>query len=58
MTTFEDFANWFTVGRERGWISELACSTHDGTPWTPEEEVQWDDGFDPCAFIVRVWEPS
>lgn len=49
-----DFAFWLRIGIEKGWISNTYCSTHDGLPLSPEEETQFDEGFDPCCFCVRV----
>lgn len=51
----DQFWNWLRYGIDRGWVSEPACDTHDGTPMTPEEELEWEDGLDPCVHVVRLW---
>lgn len=45
---------WLAYGIEHGFCSEVVCSTHDGIPYTPEEESEWEAGSDPCAFVVRI----
>ena len=53
----EEFFIWFKNGVDRGWISDMACATHDGIPSISEEEEQmWEDGGDPCQFVVRILE--
>lgn len=47
---------WLQVGIDNGYISEISCYTHDGPNMTDEEATKWDNGEDPCMFIVRVWE--
>jgi len=51
-----DFETWLKYGHDNGWISDVFCSTHDGGYSTmSEEEIQeWDEGGDPCMFVVRV----
>ena len=52
-----EFQIWMNNGIERGWVSEVFCATHDGPPIiTEEENKEWEDGGDPCAFCVRVLE--
>jgi hypothetical protein len=31
------------------------CQTHDGVPQTPEEDDAWEDGWDPCIPVLRLW---
>jgi hypothetical protein len=51
----EDFANWLDKGMEQGWITEPFCHTHDGDPYmTEEEQKEWEDGGDPCMFVVKL----
>jgi len=53
----EEFFIWFKNGVDRGWISDIVCATHDGIPSISEEEEQmWEDGGDPCQFVVRILE--
>lgn len=51
----DEFLTWMRSGRDRGWVSEIVCNTHSGLPSTEEEDEQWDEGYDPCVFAVRVW---
>lgn len=53
-----DIAEWIDYGRSRGWCSDITCSSHSGVPYTPEEDALWDEGSDPCAFVLRLWEDS
>jgi hypothetical protein len=51
----ELFNNWLDEGMRQGWITEPFCHTHDGDPYmTEEEEKQWEDGGDPCMFVVKL----
>lgn len=53
----DEFSIWLNNGIERGWISSVACATHDGIePISEEEAQQWEDGEDPCQFVVRILE--
>lgn len=52
----DDFWVWHQHGVEKGWVSEVYCSTHDGPPMTDEEMTSWDDGEDPCMFEMRMWD--
>ena len=49
---------WVAFGQNAGYISREFCVTHDGTPNTAEEDAQWDDGGDPCCFVVRLLHPD
>ena len=50
--TLEDWLAW---GKEKGWVSDPVCATHDGVPSTEEEEEEWDQGYDPCEHVLRLW---
>lgn len=50
------FPEWINLGVKNGWTSDIVCYTHDGPQMTDEEVELWDDGQDPCMFMVRVWE--
>ncbi len=50
-----EFNNWLDTGINKGWISKPVCATHEGLPATPEEEEEWDQGYDPCSTGVRIW---
>lgn len=51
----KSFDDWLLLGIENGWISRPVCSTHDGLPTTNEEDLEWDDGGDPCVYAVRLF---
>lgn len=51
-----DFASWFAIGREHGYCSLPICNTHDAVPISEQEEMEWEDGGDPCAYVVRLYE--
>lgn len=50
-----EFAAWIEHGVAKGWISAPFCGTHDVAPMTPEEDKEFEDGFDPCSGLVRIW---
>lgn len=50
-----DFFKWLQIGIDSGWCSEVACDTHDIVPMTDEEMEEWEEGYDPCIFVVRIW---
>ena len=52
------FDEWIQLGVVEGWVSMPVCQTHDGVPQTPEEEAAWEDGWDPCVPVVRLWGPT
>lgn len=47
---------WLEVGLRRGFIGPPVCSTHDGTPMTEEEDLEFCEGGDPCIFVIRPYE--
>ena len=52
-----EFQIWFNNGVDRGWISEMTCATHDGIEPISQEEIdEWEEGGDPCQFVVRILE--
>jgi hypothetical protein len=50
-----DFEAWLLVGYEKKWISDVFCDTHEGAPMTDEEANEWEAGFDPCSFHVKIY---
>jgi len=44
-----------STGDRKGFCSPIVCETHDGTPMTEEESNEFDEGYDPCITIVRVY---
>lgn len=51
-----DYQEWFSIGREQGFISPTICSTHDGIPMSDEEMNEFENGDDPCIHILRLYE--
>lgn len=49
------FEEWLAYGREQNWCGPAVCSTHDGTPTSVEEEDEFEDGFDPCLHVLRLY---
>lgn len=49
------FDEWIKAGVQAGWISAPVCATHDGTPTSAAEDAEYDAGFDPCTWMVRVY---
>lgn len=56
--TYDEWHDVFMEGIDKGWISAPACATHDGVPSTESEEESWEQGWDPCQPIVRLWGPE
>lgn len=52
-TSFED---WIKFGMDMGWCGPPVCSTHDGIPFSEQEEESWDQGDDPCVHVIRMYE--
>lgn len=50
------YEEWIELGMKEGWCGPPVCSTHDGVPMSEDEEVDFDDGGDPCIHIVRMYE--
>ena len=51
----EEFSKWLSHGIDAGWITDPFCNTHDGDPYmTEEEEQEWENGGDPCLFVVKL----
>lgn len=49
------FQEWLTFGITNKWCSPPVCGMHDGIPFTPEEEDDFDMGFDPCYTTIRLF---
>jgi hypothetical protein len=55
MDNVDEYLDWYNMGVERKWITPAFCMTHDGDPYLTELESQdWEDGGDPCAFVVKL----
>lgn len=53
--TYDDFMDALHYGYKAGWVSDIKCATHDGIPTAPSEEIDWEDGYDPCQSVLRFW---
>lgn len=49
-----EIGEWLKMGIDNGWCSDITCVTHDANVYTDEEMDLWDEGEDPCAFVVRI----
>jgi hypothetical protein len=46
---------WLKYGWQNGFCTAPVCSTHDGVPFSSSETDQFDQGYDDCTFIVRLY---
>jgi hypothetical protein len=46
---------WFRIGIENNWCTEAVCYSHDTIELTEEEQDGFDEGFDECIPITRLW---
>lgn len=53
---FLDVQSWYEYGREKKWVTEVFCNTHEGPPLSDEEAKEWEDGGDPCSFHIKFTE--
>lgn len=53
---FPTFVAWLNFGVSEGWVSEISCATHAGIPTTTAEDEEEEEGYDPCLFVLRVWD--
>ena len=51
-----DFEEWMKIGYDNGWVGPSVCSTHDGIPMTYDEELEFEEGADPCIHVLRLYE--
>jgi hypothetical protein len=51
-----DIGEWIDYGLEHGYCTPPVCNTHDSVPSTEAEDIEWEDGFDPCVHVMRVLE--
>jgi len=52
----EDYVGWLRHGLSMGWISPPTCFNHDGVGLTELEELEHENGGDPCIWLIRVYE--
>lgn len=51
----QNFGTWLAAGIAAGYCGPAVCETHDGTPTTNDEDKQFEDGYDPCIYILRLY---
>jgi hypothetical protein len=50
-----DSDRWLVYGIEQGFCGPAVCTTHDGIPYTSEEDEVWGEGGDPCVHMMRPY---
>ena len=50
------FDEWLQIGIAKAWCGAAVCSTHDGIPSSAQEDEEFDDGYDPCLHVIRLYE--
>lgn len=50
-----DFDAWLATGLDAGFCGPAVCETHDGTPTTAAEDIEIEDGWDPCIHVLRLY---
>jgi hypothetical protein len=53
--TRDEFYRQLIEGIDLGHVSPVTCVTHEGVAWTEDEDAELEQGFDPCAHVVRLW---
>ena len=46
---------WVRYGMAQGYCTDIVCDTHSGVEMTDQENEEWDEGFDPCIPVIRIW---
>lgn len=49
------FEEWLDYGLSNGYCTTATCYTHNGFELTEEENEEFDNGYDPCIPVVRLW---
>jgi hypothetical protein len=49
------YTEWIQYGMENSYCGPPVCATHDGEPWTTEEEEAFEQGDDLCVEILRLY---
>ena len=52
----KEFSEWLQEGLSLGFVGPSVCHTHDGLPLSEAEDVEFEDGGDPCIHILRLYE--
>jgi hypothetical protein len=48
--------DWLEIGIVNGWVGPPVCLTHDGAPTTASEDEEFDEGGEPCVFMLRLFD--
>ena len=51
----DPFNDWLAAGLAAGYCGPPVCETHDGTPTSMAEELEFESGADPCLHILRLY---
>lgn len=54
--SWDDAEAWLKYGWERGWAGPPVCFMHDGIPLSNDEDLEWQEGHDPCMHIIRLYD--
>ena len=52
------FDEWLKLGYDNGWCGPAICHTHDGLPLSDAEYQEFEDGYDPCVHVIRLYEDA
>lgn len=50
------FEEWLQTGMQNGWIGPPVCFTHDGIPSSASEDEEFESGYDPCQYGLRLYD--
>lgn len=53
-----EFNEWLEFGIKQGWCGPDVCYTHDGLPTSEAEDLEFEEGGDPCMHVIRLYEDS
>lgn len=46
---------WVEYGLAHDFCGPVVCATHDCIPMTREEDEAFNEGFDPCVYVIRPY---
>lgn len=49
------YEEWRAHGQRMNWVGPAICITHDGYPTTELEDVEFEEGGDPCIHMQRLY---
>lgn len=50
------FDEWLKLGFDAGFCGPAVCSTHDGVPTSASEDIEFENGDEPCVHVLRLYE--